>query len=63
MERRPTALKIALLVFLFLYQIFGGHFTSGLTWALYGLCVSEFDEHKEMERLEAASRKVEVEEK
>ncbi len=62
-ERRPTALKIALLVFLFLYQIFGGHFTSGLTWALYGLCVSEFDEHKEMERLEAASRKVEVEEK
>ena len=43
-----THLKVGILVFLFAYQIFGGHFTSGLTWALYGLCMSEFREENEI---------------
>lgn len=35
-----SILKIGLLTFVILYQIFGGHFTSGLTWALYGIILS-----------------------
>lgn len=47
--KNHSYIKISILVFLFLYQIFGGHFTSGLTWALYGLCLSEFNEKSELE--------------
>ena len=40
-----SLLKVGLLVFLVAYQIFGGHFTSGLTWALYGIIASKFNEN------------------
>jgi len=35
-----SILKIGLVVFVIAYQIFGGHFTSGLIWALYGIILS-----------------------
>ncbi len=38
--------KVGLLVFLVAYQIFGGHFTSGLTWALYGVIASKWTENR-----------------
>ncbi len=41
-KKNYIPLKGAILLFLFCYQIFGGHFTSGLTWALYGLCMSGY---------------------
>lgn len=38
-----SIIKVGLLVFLIAYQIFGGHFTSGLTWALYGIIATKSD--------------------
>lgn len=40
-----SMIKIGLFVFLIMYQIFGGHFTSCLIWALYGVIVSNFNEN------------------
>jgi len=40
--KRPSVLKIGLLVFLVLYQILASHFTNGLTWFLYGLIISSY---------------------
>ncbi len=40
-----SLVKVGLLVFLVAYQIFGGHFTSGLTWALYGIIISTWTEN------------------
>lgn len=40
-----SMMKIGLLIFLVAYQIFGGHFTSGLTWALYGIIISDCNEN------------------
>ena len=39
-----SILKWGLLTFLILYQIFAGHFTSGLYWVLYGIILSGFNE-------------------
>lgn len=42
--RSKSIIKWGVLIFLFLYQLFGGHFTSGLYWILYGIILSDFDE-------------------
>lgn len=42
-----SPIKWGLVSFLILYQIFAGHFTSGLTWALYGIILSCFSENNE----------------
>ncbi len=42
-----SIIKIGLLVFLIIYQIFGSHFTNPLIWTLYGLILSTFSEHDE----------------
>ena len=39
-----SLIKFGLFTFLILYQIFAGHFTSGLTWVLYGVILSDFNE-------------------
>ena len=36
-------LKWGLLLFIVIYQFFGSHFTNGLTWAIYGIIISEFE--------------------
>lgn len=41
-----SIIKWGLLIFLLTYQILGGHFTSGLYWALYGIILSDFHENK-----------------
>ena len=50
--KQYSVLKLGLLVFLIAYQIFGGHFTSGLTWALYGLIASNFNENSNINKKE-----------
>ncbi|WP_342986073.1 hypothetical protein [Clostridium saudiense] len=39
-----SPMKWGLTTFLLLYQIFAGHFTSGLTWGIYGIVLSNFSE-------------------
>lgn len=48
-QMHMTYMKMGILIFLFLYQILGGHFTSGLTWVLYGVCMSDYTERKDVE--------------
>lgn len=45
--KTKSSLRYGLLSFLFLYQIFGSHFTNGIIWFLYGLCLSEYEGEKE----------------
>ncbi|MBQ6127586.1 hypothetical protein IJI69_02740 [Candidatus Saccharibacteria bacterium] len=40
--RKKDKLAFALLIFVFLYQFVGGHYTSGLTWIIYGYALSDW---------------------
>lgn len=44
-----SIIKVGLLIFLIAYQVFGGHFTSGLTWAIYGIIASNYGEYEKLE--------------
>ena len=41
---KKSLINWGLFIFLILYQIFAGHFTSGLYWILYGFIISNFNE-------------------
>lgn len=41
-----SLIKWGLFSFLVFYQIFAGHFTSGLYWILYGIILSKFNENR-----------------
>lgn len=43
--RSHSTLKWGLLIFVVIYQFFGSHFTSGLTWVVYGLILSPINEN------------------
>ena len=40
--QKKDKLSFVLLVFVFLYQFVGGHYTSGLTWMIYGYILSDW---------------------
>jgi len=42
--KEKSLIKWGLFTFLVLYQVFAGHFTSGLYWILYGVILSDFNE-------------------
>ncbi|MEW8956565.1 hypothetical protein [Clostridium sp.] len=41
-----SLIKWGLLSFIFLYQVFGGHFTNPLNWMIYGFIFSSFNDEK-----------------
>lgn len=42
--KSKSILKFGLTTFIVFYSFVGGHFTSGLTWAFYGLIISDLDD-------------------
>lgn len=46
--KEKSVIKLGLFIFLMLYQIFGGHFTSGLYWIIYGIILSKYNENYEI---------------
>jgi LCP family protein required for cell wall assembly len=45
-QRSRSTLKWGLLIFVVIYQFFGSHFTSGLTWVVYGILLSPLNENR-----------------
>ena len=45
--KSKSLIKWGLLVFVFIYQFFGSHFTNGLTWFIYGLILSKYETERE----------------
>ena len=44
--KNKSILRLGIFVFIVGYQFTGSHFTSGLNWMLYGLILSDYNEHK-----------------